>query len=890
MKHAWIAALLLTACGHASSRPVVVRRPPAAPPEPTARYFVRGGGVFRSWWVDERSRPQRAIVDGVRLEVDGASVARADGQLIALLSAVWERDGHWEFVGRSGRWEASSFLGVLRRGTQITAATLGLGSGRTTVVRDGAVEGLTLPPGVVIDAAFGDERHGLAVLEPGRALLTDDGGAHWSPLPLGDDAALEVVALDGRRWVRGDEACYEVRADATVAPVSCDTLPLLHATTPEDAVDAALHRIGTPHADRTLVPLAFTDATRRQVLAWTRATTQPEPRGARSMIYDLERDEIVAGTEADLPCEVEGPDDVFVADRPYLRCPAARGALVLRSLAPDGRWQERLTTWRCGGETGCAASADGARVSCAGRCDAGTGCGDAAWFCEGTAGGARRQWSAGAADRGWRVAGYEGDTAVLLDGREWLAHAEVRRGEGAPARLAPDPAWGGFRELRPPRLGQDGRLRFWAARADGERFVPLEGRPGGPFAERARPPWVGSDDDRVSFLFCGDDGAAVSASPDGYTWISRGPEDQWQRVASDTSDPAFVTVAGDPLTAAPHLSCDAVSWRRNHDWNSRVIGWGRPAASHYGAEAVVRPWGTYDRSQWRCTPRSPPSPMGAAVRVDDRFLSTHGAGLPRESRGSIEVPSFALATLASPAPRVLRYRSAGAGAETAALIWSVVAADARGAIVLAWARDATSSARRVRLLALSPQEPPRTIETLPTWLATGSPSNVRSLVAREGAVTAVLVHEHARDAFDLEDRLSARLVVLRAGAMAGVRRVSLAHDWPPGCYVLDGAAGVARKRPDGSVVGGAPGEAPRVLARLVTAVACGPSARGAFTFPVMATTNEPTDAEPALAEYALDGDALCLRSLRGEEVLAAPGADGVDGVRRDGTPVRCEWP
>ena len=85
------------------------------------------------------------------------------------------------------------------------------------------------------------------------------------------------------------------------------------------------------------------------------------------------------------------------------------------------------------------------------------------------------------------------------------------------------------------------------------------------------------------------------------------------------------------------------------------------------------------------------------------------------------MPSFALATLASPVPRVLRYRSAGAGAETAALIWSVVAADARGATVLAWATDATSSARRVRLLALSPQAPPRTIETLPAWLATGSP-------------------------------------------------------------------------------------------------------------------------------------------------------------------------
>ncbi|MDO9022127.1 MAG: hypothetical protein Q8S73_42010 [Deltaproteobacteria bacterium] len=361
-------------------------------------------------------------------------------------------------------------------------------------------------------------------------------------------------------------------------------------------------------------------------------------------------------------------------------------------------------------------------------------------------------------------------------------------------------------------------------------------------------------------------------------------------MAPDTGDPEFETVGGDPLTAPPHLSCDAVSWRRNHNWNGGVIGWGRPSPSHYGVEVVERPRGTYDRSQWRCTPRSPPSPMGAAVRFEDRFFPIRGAGLPRESRGSIEVPSFALATPASPAPRVLRYRSAGAGAETAALIWSVVAADANGAIVLAWTPDATAAARRVRLLALSPQAPPRTIEVLPAWLATGSPWNVRSLVAREGAVTALLVHEHARDAFDLEERFSARLVVLRAGAAAGVRRVSLAPHGSAGCYVLDGAAGVARARPDGNVVGGVPGEAPRVLACAVTAAACGPLARGAFTFTVMATTNEPTDAEPALAEYALDGDALCLRSLRGDEVLAVPTADGVNGVRRDGTPLRCERP
>lgn len=125
--------------------------------------------------------------------------------------------------------------------------------------------------------------------------------------------------------------------------------------------------------------------------------------------------------------------------------------------------------------------------------------------------------------------------------------------------------------------------------------------------------------------------------------------------------------------------------------------------------------------------------------------------------------------------------------------------------------------------------------------------------------------------------VDARLVTLRPGARPTVRRASIAaRARPPVLDVLDGVTGVAGRRP-------------RVLARSTTKAPCGPSARGAFTFEAKVSRpgSNGAQTDEAIEEYALDGEALCLRVLRTPDVTAAPAASGVDGVRIDGVPVRC---
>jgi|JI10StandDraft_1071094.scaffolds.fasta_scaffold69933_3 hypothetical protein len=84
---------------------------------------------------------------------------------------------------------------------------LGLGSGRPVLIADGVTEGINLPDGVVIDAAFGDEVHGIAMLEPGLTLATEDGGQHWRTVNV--ERAAEVVAVGATRWTRGRRECLD---------------------------------------------------------------------------------------------------------------------------------------------------------------------------------------------------------------------------------------------------------------------------------------------------------------------------------------------------------------------------------------------------------------------------------------------------------------------------------------------------------------------------------------------------------------------------------------------------------------------------------------------------------------------------------------------------------
>ena len=62
-------------------------------------------------------------------------------------------------------------------------------------MRDGAVAGLPPPDdAAMLDAAFSDERVGLAVTEPGLAWFTPDGGTHWSRVDPSDVPTVGDVA------------------------------------------------------------------------------------------------------------------------------------------------------------------------------------------------------------------------------------------------------------------------------------------------------------------------------------------------------------------------------------------------------------------------------------------------------------------------------------------------------------------------------------------------------------------------------------------------------------------------------------------------------------------------------------------------------------------------
>lgn len=149
--------------------------------------------------------------------------------------------------------------------------------------------------------------------------------------------------------------------------------------------------------------------------------------------------------------------------------------------------------------------------------------------------------------------------------------------------------------LLPRKFKRPGVTRIFAlpklalratARARRGRYVALEGRPGGPFVVRPAPPWADSDEGRVTFRFCGDDGGAMSDAPDGRVWIAHGLNDRWRPLELD-DDPAFAPLRGGSTTSDDRIYCDALGWRRGGREES-VVGWGRPAPTRFGAVVAAR--------------------------------------------------------------------------------------------------------------------------------------------------------------------------------------------------------------------------------------------------------------------------------------------------------------
>ncbi len=873
--------LLLGACARPFTQvvpaPAIPRPAPQPRPEGRARVIHPAREDHHAWWIDEHGAPRRVLYGGRRVELEGAVGRQSDGWFSQPMRAVWRERDHWVFAGRTARWEADEFLGPLRSVATTSVGALGLGTGRAVVIRDGAAEGVGLPPGVVLDAAFSDATEGLAILEPGVVLHTEDGGLHWSPTML-DDVPLEVAAADGRRWVRAGAGCYEANVGGPMTRVECERTPFLMRPLSEDE---ALAVEEWSAAREGWEPLLFVDASHRRVLADV-GRSQQQSSAPMALIYDLDDDAVVPGSEREMPCDPDSFEDSFTADRAYVRC-RGDGESVLWSLEPDGRWSERLRVSRCGGERACAASADGERVACEGSCGGGrTTCATGTALCERVRGGTPRTWVEGTPVRGWSLAGYDGDAPVLVDRRMWLDHAEYRRGSAAPARLVPDAAWADCRIDGAPRLGSDGVMRLHAVCLGGS--VVLEGRPGASFTARSTPPWMAPQRDVVPTALCGADGVVVAAH-DGVRWLSLGAVDPWRRMVPESLSGALDMRPADADDPNQRALCNAAGWI--YPFHGAVFGWGEVEASRHGA-ALAAPLPRADRSlsRWRCSTDTPI----AGPRPPPGFLPIRWSVLSPWFRWGRGV--FELWDDVGSAPVVRRYRVATDTQQLfASGAWDLLRADGRAATMLLWEPAPWRGRVQARLVTLSTSAFPRVeaplsgweFEPSPgTWHASECPS-ATTVGAREGSVTAWLsLPLTARR--DDEMLASGAGLLTFAGGRLTAHRVSIdARSPPPGVFVLDGRWGVARRRRDGTVVGGAPGESPRRLAGSVGATACGAGARGAFTFPAIREEASGAIADAA-EEYALDGDALCLRVLRSGWFAAVPTTDGVADAAMN---VRC---
>lgn len=880
------------------ARPAIIHpRTSAAPPapvQPTPPASPAPGRLRRStygspgtWWVDAHRDPRRALISGWRTELRGAVVTGAEGWIDSPMAAAWQHGGRWHFAGRAEHWESESFLGRATLATSVTQGALGLGGGRVVRLRDGAADGIGLPPVFALDAAFTDDLHGIAIVEPGVVLRTEDGGQRWSTVPLPGDVPREVVASGDMRWVRGDLGCFALDGDA-LRSSACADLPLL--TTEAAIPDEAREPFMRARAARLdWEPLAFTDRSQRRVLV-----SMPGLRDRRSSevawIYDLDRDEAVSGSESTLPC-AENLASAFTADRPYVVCRGGEGTYWLWSREDDGHWRVRLHGSTCAYEIRCAASASGARVACSGTCAEGETCATGGTVCERDGAAPARAWSVGSDVRAWRIGGYDGEALVQLDQRAWLAHAEVILDHAAPVPLIRRPAMDGFRITGEPQVGTDGVLRLWATRADGGDPIALEGHPGGTFSARVTPPWERTGRG-PSFSYCGADGVAWAEAPDRMWWRSREAGDEWEPLLPDGSRYAAL-LRSESAERHGSVYCDAMGWTIHGNAGLHAVGWGpveppRDATVPVARE-VAETWRRPVTHAWRCRQEGPDGSRSQTTG----YTSTLGPypGLVRATRGGAAATfwDFRGVTALRSSPTVFRYRDVP---PDGALRWDyapdVLWADARHAVLLLSNRNDRQPGWHSRLLEMTATAPPRVLGDLPTW-SRGDyyASGPSTLVAHSGDVVGALSVISAREEGSTALTRTVGFLSMRSGAAPEAQRVVVnATGSTPGVFVLDGRAGVVRWGTNGTLLGGPPNELPHVLARRASFVACGPAARGSFVLP-SSTTLESFDEERAVEEYALEGEVACLRAVRSEWSIVGPTPTGIVGIHRGGTHMRC---
>ncbi|MEZ4410138.1 MAG: hypothetical protein R3A52_27225 [Polyangiales bacterium] len=663
----------------APPRTVAGRSPRAIPLPARSRVFgsAEHGEDFRAWWnraveVFPREAARRFLLAGVAVEVtsDGRSRVGAwsfDPRVMLPL----RRHGCWRFVSPEAVWDADEFTATPRFVAHARRGRFGRGAGRVVEVDEGRAEGLSLPPGVVLDVAFSDDHRGIALMEPGVVLLTDDGGAAWNLATDLTDAVHQVVADDSHRWAVGRSRSFAFDG-VVAAPVDTADVPALQGLRETDPVIASLEATQTA-AWRAI---SFTDDRRRNVLLWSTW----RDRSPRLAEYDLVEGRFVSAVLPPEDCRVSR---YFGADRLYAECERGEST-TLYARGADGRWSGRLTVRRGEAPARCFVSASGRRVACVGHCAATRDRPVGLAVCERDASNRERQRAVGGLTEPWQSVGYEGESLVFIERRRSAQRARVIRGDGPARALTTSPEaerW--VIEEVAPRVGRDGRLRLVVRDVGAERRAVVEGRVGERFDPRPATPWSAEDGARSERL-CSPEGDSVALAPDGTPWVSTATQRAWRPFVSREGHAylrrfPFSRVDG----FGPH--CDEVSWT----WGLTVVGWGEatlapvlgpernPAATPRAAWISCEPGASFSsatrarrRSPWAITggrlraaarrEREAPSPTTAppSTTTGPRCSSTR----PRRGRRSRSRPRAS-----SPGGRSLRAPSVVASRATAEL-------------------------------------------------------------------------------------------------------------------------------------------------------------------------------------------------------------------------------
>lgn len=836
-------AVICVALAACASRNASVRVPAptavvAAPPVP-ARVFVQGAlDRERSSvcvTVEGHDGVGRRLRVGVREELHGGAMQHAEVRLAGAPDQVFHDAAGWHFFSARNRWRAATFLGEPEQVQRLRRGLVGRGVGRPVAIWRGAVEGMEVP-GTVMDAAFADDRAGVAVVEPGVAILTADGGATWRPLRV-DDALTDAFATPAGIFVAGRQRW---RLDAGALVAAGGAFPERDWCTSEDDREEP----DTPGADdradtRRLDPgLLWADNAHTAVVL--------DARGAR---YDLVHDRFEEAP--DPPCEQPEPASGSAL---AAVCVGERERVTAYGRADGGPWRALGVMRRCSGA--CVASQDGRRVACEGRCDPAGECDGVSTVCELTADGPPRERRYGDGRRRFTPLGYDGAALVVLDHRPHLSHAEFVHGDEGPRRLCPGldapRLTREFSQYVPPRLEPDGTITL-SARNPALGWSPYVVAASLDAPCTVREATLVEDTRRLPrdtpgrwALACGRGGRSLAFHDDA-PWVRDATAGPWRRL--DASLPGVDRAWLHGRLRDGDVECGEVGyWVGSGE--VAVIGWGAPTTARrtlVGEPDTLREQGFPAMpTEWPC------EVSAAAVQLPAPLPRPQGVGRDDVVLGRqrlwIAVPTQAPDGL--PGHRFAGFDPRGFATREEAVHWATLPERAEA---LVGATD--FQGERFTLWRVSERAPAVRLGEVDT--ETYASGDVRSATA--DGVTALLWEGAMGMA------MGTRVELLRVESRRLERSsVPLSRTATDALmvYVLRGEAGVARLRDDGSLVGAAPGGAPRPLAHAGEIGACGPAAVGAVSGIRRVRLPDAGSWENVALDLAFEGDRLCLRGAR----------------------------